>query len=89
MPLNTIFDNAGWVLPQTSSSTASWIDAIVEIETRKLNLIFIFGTGLIIGCGYAIASVVRAYNGTPDDTDELKSQIDELEQRVRKLEQRV
>jgi hypothetical protein len=87
MPFNTFFDNAWWIMAQTSS-TSTWVDALMEIETRKLILIFVFGTGLIIGCGYAIASIVRASNGTPEDVDELKSQIDELERRVRKLEQR-
>ncbi len=84
--------SAGTVFAQAERSPAfeesprTWVDAIDALGTSKLTILLIFGTGFVAAAGYAVAGVVRAFNGSPDESEELGKRIDELEDRVEKIE---
>ena len=86
MILESLINSNIWQLAQ-SASPRGWVDALLEMETDKLVIILLFGTGLVGAIGYSIAKILRAANGSPDDYDDLKTQVEVLEQRVTKLEQ--
>jgi hypothetical protein len=70
--------------PQSDSS--NFVDVFRGLDTGKLAIILIFGSGIIATLGYSVAGIVRAFNGSPDDSEDLAARIDELESRVAKLE---
>lgn len=53
-----------------------------------LAVTLIFGTGLMAVLTNGLASIVRAYNGSPED-DAVAERLEELEQRLGRLEQRL
>ncbi len=64
----------------------SWMTFLQELDNAKIVLFGIFGAGLLSAAGYAIASVIRAVKGAPDDSEELRAEIASLESRVARLE---
>lgn len=85
MILESLINSSVWQLAQTAPR--GWADALLEMETDKLVVLLLFGTGLIGAIGYSIAKILRAANGSPEDFDDLKTQVEELQQRVTNLEQ--
>jgi hypothetical protein len=74
--------------PTGAESSRTWVDAIDALGTSKLTILLIFAAGVIAAAGYAVAGIIRAFNGSPDDSEALSLRIDELEDRVEKLEAR-
>ena len=81
----SLINSSVWQLAQTAAPRG-WADALLQIENDKLVIILLFGTGLVGAIGYSIAKILRAANGSPDDFEELKTQVAELQQRVDTLE---
>jgi hypothetical protein len=80
---------AGTLLAQQGapvSDASGLAEAFRSLDTGKLAIILIFGSGIIATLGYSIAGIVRAFNGSPDDSEDLAARIDALEERVEKLE---
>ena len=77
-----------WLVGQATTEP-TWVTALVQMDVGKLAVLMIFGTGMIGAIGYTIACTVRAYNGTPDQSDSLDTRITALEQRLQQLEQRL
>jgi hypothetical protein len=69
-----------------SDSGQTGIDIFRSLDTGKLAIILIFGSGIIGTLGYSIAGIIRAFNGSPEDTEELTARIDALEDRLEQLE---
>jgi hypothetical protein len=69
-----------------SESGHDGIDIIRSLDTGKLAIILIFGSGIIGTLGYSIAGIIRAFNGTRDDTEDLTTRLDALEDRLEQLE---
>lgn len=63
-----------------------FFEAVRSLDTGKLAIVLIFGSGIIATLGYAIAGIIRAFSGSPDDSEELIARVDELEERIEKLE---
>jgi hypothetical protein len=77
---------ASWLLGQTSAPSTSWPDVVRDMDVGKLVIMLIFGTGLVSAAGYAIATIVRAFNSTPDESEELREKIATLEKRIEQIE---
>ncbi len=80
---------AGTLLAQAgapASDANGFAEAFRSLDTGKLAIILIFGSGIIATLGYSIAGIIRAFNGSPDDSEELAARVDELEERIEKLE---
>ncbi len=78
------------LLAQVSQSAGTnWVDVFRKIDTGKLTIMLVFGTGIIYAVGFAIASAIRALNSSPDDADELQEKIDSLERRLESVEQQL
>ena len=76
----------GFAPQAAADSSTSLIGLLRDIETAKLLFILIFGTGFVSAAGYAISAVIRAFNASPEDSDELASRVANLEARLSQLE---
>jgi hypothetical protein len=69
-----------------AASDSSWVSLFNSLEPGKLAIILIFGSGIIATLGYSIAGIIRAFNGSPEDSEDMAARIDELEDRIERLE---
>lgn len=89
MAAAVVLASAGPLFAQEGApQSESWGDVIRSVDIGKLAVILIFGTGFVAAAGYAVAGIVRAFNGSPDDSEQLNARLDELEARLEKLETR-
>jgi hypothetical protein len=88
--------SAGTLLAQAQESNdhaprddrSSWVDVARSFDTGKLAIILIFGSGIIATLGYSAAGIIRAFNGSSENSEELTARIDDLEDRIEQLEAR-
>lgn len=66
-----------WIFAQARG----WLEVLGDMETAKLIMILLFGTGLVAAASTGIAKIIRALNASPE--------LEELEERLQRLEQRI
>jgi TolA-binding protein len=80
---------AGTLLAQQGapqSDASNFAEIFRDLEPGKLAIILIFGSGIIATLGYSIAGIIRALNGSREDSEDMAARIDELEDRIERLE---
>ena len=70
------------------SGSRDWLDRLSNIDTGKLVVILIFGTGLVSAALYGVSALIRAYHNAPDESEDLAERLDKLEKRIEAVEKR-